>query len=425
MRKHSYVSAEKYLLSREFFGLKLGLKNIGEFLDSIGSPQTTYPTIHIAGTNGKGSTAAMLASIFKAQGYKTGLFTSPHLVTLRERVRVNGRNISKASLTSFVNRHRTELSRRKLSFFEVITAMAFEHFARAKVDIAIIETGLGGRLDATNVLTPELTITTDISLDHMEILGGTISKIAYEKAGIIKPGVPHLIGKLPLAAENVIAKRCKRRGAKLYKLRDRDYQSHPEKMSLDFRHNGYQWKAVKPALKGRHQLTNSALVLKAVAIMKESGWQLSKRAIFEGMAQTYWPGRFQMIVRKNRPPLIFDVGHNRAGVAAFVDTFKILFPNRKAHIITGFVKRKEHQKMFDLLSEITEQYALVPLATKRTTEISELIRTIDWKEKPLKRFGSLTRAYDWVGKGASRDDIIVVIGSHYLVGEFFEKFGIK
>lgn len=425
MRKHSYVSAEKYLLSREFFGLKLGLKNIGEFLESIGSPQTTYPTIHIAGTNGKGSTAAMLAAIFQAQGYKTGLFTSPHLVTLRERVRVNGRKIPKVSLTAFVDRHRTELSRRKLSFFEVITSMAFEHFARAKVDIAIIETGLGGRLDATNVLTPELTITTDISLDHMEILGGTISKIAYEKAGIIKPGVPHLIGKLPPAAENVIARTCKKRGARLFKLRDRDFVQHPQKMSLDFRHNGYQWNSVKPALKGRHQLTNTALVLKAIAIMKKSGWQLAKRAIFDGIARTDWPGRFQMIARRNRPRLIFDVGHNRAGVAAFVDTFKILFPEKRAHIITGFVKRKEHQKMFDLLSEITEQYALVPLATKRSTEISELIREIDWKERPLKRFGSLNSAYNWVRNRTDRDDIIVVIGSHYLVGEFFEKFGIR
>jgi dihydrofolate synthase/folylpolyglutamate synthase len=132
-----------------------------------------------------------------------------------------------------------------------------------------------------------------------------------------------------------------------------------------------------------------------------------------------------MIVRRNKPRLIFDVGHNRAGVAAFVETFKILFPDKKAHIITGFVKRKEHQKMFDSLSEITAQYALVPLATKRTTEISELIRTIDWRERPLRRFGSLTSAYNWVRNRTDRDDIIVVIGSHYLVGEFFEKFGIK
>ena len=163
MRKHTYVSAEKFILSREFFGMKLGLDNITEFLDDIGSPQLQYLTVHIAGTNGKGSTASLLASVLRAAGYKTGLFTSPHLVSLRERIRVNGRMISTRSVAAFIDRHRKELTRRKLSFFELVAAMALDHFQRSGVDIAVIETGLGGRLDATNVLAPILTIITDIS----------------------------------------------------------------------------------------------------------------------------------------------------------------------------------------------------------------------------------------------------------------------
>ena len=197
MRKHSFVSAEKYILSREFFGMKLGLENITEFLSDLDNPQKKYLTIHISGTNGKGSTASILAAIFQENGYKTGLFTSPHLVSLRERIRVNGNLISKNSVTGFINRNRLELSRRKLSFFELISAMAFDYFSRQKVDVAIIETGLGGRLDATNVLHPILTITTGISKDHSEILGNSLPVIAKEKAGIIKPDTPHLVGLIP------------------------------------------------------------------------------------------------------------------------------------------------------------------------------------------------------------------------------------
>jgi len=208
MPRHSYASAESFLLSREFFGMKLGLENITAFLKLIDTPQQHYHTVHLAGTNGKGSCAAMLDSILRSHGYKTGLFTSPHLVEFRERIRVNGRMIPRPSLVRFVDQYRSELTRRKLSFFETVAAMALEYFARTSVDVAVIETGLGGRLDATNVLSPLLTMTTDISRDHVEILGSSMAKIAREKAGIIKPGVPHLIAALPKAAENVIARRC-------------------------------------------------------------------------------------------------------------------------------------------------------------------------------------------------------------------------
>ncbi|HWR83019.1 MAG TPA: Mur ligase family protein, partial [Candidatus Deferrimicrobium sp.] len=197
MPKHTYRQAERFLLSREFFGMKLGLENITRFLDFIGSPQRAYPTIHIAGTNGKGSVAAMLDAILRAAGYKCGLYTSPHLVDMRERIRVNGRKIPAPSVAAFVDRHRPELTKRKLSFFEVMTALALEHFEKTRVDVAVIETGLGGRLDATNVLAPLLTIVTDISHDHMDILGASLTKIAREKAGIIKPSTPHLVGLLP------------------------------------------------------------------------------------------------------------------------------------------------------------------------------------------------------------------------------------
>ncbi|MEE8577003.1 MAG: cyanophycin synthetase, partial [candidate division Zixibacteria bacterium] len=361
---------------------------------------------------------------YRAQGYKTGLFTSPHLVSLRERVRVNGRMIPKRSVAAFMDRHRKKLLERKLSFFEVVTAMALEFFSRAEVEIAIIETGLGGRLDATNVLTPKLTITTDISRDHLEILGTTIRKIAREKAGILKKSVPHLVGLLPETAERVMREHCRRMGSRLFKLNPQDFAFNPEKLSLDFKYNGMALSGVRPSLIGPQQLKNTALVLKAVSILNERGLRVSKRAILHGISHTDWPGRFQIVEYRDKPVHIFDVCHNAAGVEAFAQTFRIRFPGKRARIIMGFVKRKEHQKMFNSLSKVADSYALVPLRTGRSINLSELIRNIDWKDVPFKKYGTLKTAYKKTLRNSERGDIVAVIGSHYLVGEFFDKIGV-
>ena len=424
MPVHSYPAAEKYILSREFFGMKLGLENIRAFLEILGNPQNNYLTIHISGTNGKGSSASMIAEILKRQGYKTGLFTSPHLISLRERARVNGRLIPKRSVAAFIDRNRKLLSEKKLSFFELITAMSLDYFSRAKVDIAVIETGLGGRLDATNVLEPILTITTDISRDHMEILGSSITKIAKEKAGIIKKSVPHLIGILPDSAKKLMKEQCKKQHAPFYTLTNRDVTFHNEILSLDYKADPFKFKNLTPSLVGTHQLKNAALVIKAMSIVKKRHLKITKKAVIEGIQNTEWRGRFQIKEMKNKPTHIFDVSHNVKGVTAFVESFKIKYKNQKAFVLTGFVKRKEHQKMFNLLSEISHSYALIPLSTKRTTDINEMISEINFKSIPHRKFGRLETAYKYIVKQSGSDDIIVVIGSHYLVGEFFEKYKI-
>lgn len=424
MFHHSYPAAEKFILSREFFGMKLGLENIKEFLTSIGSPQTDYKTIHIAGTNGKGSSAAMLEAVLRSQGYKTGLFTSPHLVTFRERIRVNGKKIHQSSVVSFIDNYRKILSQKKISFFELLTALAFEYFSRTNVEIAVIETGLGGRLDASNVLNPLLTITTDISYDHMEILGKSLPKIAGEKAGIIKENTPHLIGLLPDAAEKVIRKKCLQKKAPLYRLRKNDFKINPEKMTLDYRSNGLIIKKLTPSLIGKHQLRNSALVLKALLLLKKRGLSISIKSIVKGISQTNWPGRFQIKKYRSKPTHIFDVSHNTAGVKAFVESYNFIYPYRKAHIITGFVKRKEHRKIFNSLSTIACNFALVPLRTGRSTDTNELISNINFNGVPYKRYGSLKTAYSQLLNKCTGNDIIIIIGSHFLVGEFFERFKI-
>lgn len=418
---HTSVSAERFILSREFFGMKLGLENITEFLTSIGSPQERYRTIHIAGTNGKGSTAAMLAAILRAEGYRTGLFTSPHLVRFTERVRVNGRMISGRSVASFVDRYRKELVRRKLSFFEVVAALAMYYFERAGVEVAVIETGLGGRLDATNVLRPELTITTDISRDHLEILGSSLRKIAVEKAGIIKPGVPHLVGLVDDKVMRIFSDRCRKLGSPCYRLRPKRISMQPEKRRFEYTVSKGGKLVLRPSLYGLHQMKNGALAVEAALLLNRNGLSVTRRAIKEGISSTRWAGRFQVIESRLKPTLVLDVCHNPSGTEAFVQSFKLRFPGRKAYVIAGFVKRKEHQKIFDLLTEIAESFALVPLKTKRSVDLVELAARINWRGRPFRRYGSLGSAWSHLLKKCCTDDIIVVVGSHYLVGEFLQR----
>ncbi len=404
--------------------MKLGLQNITEFLETIGSPQQKYDTIHLAGTNGKGSIASMLAGIHQAAGYKVGLFPSPHLVDYRERMTVNGEKSTKRAVISFVDRYRPILVKKKLSFFELAAAMAFFYFAREGVDVAVIETGLGGRLDASNVLFPLLTITTDISKDHVEILGESLEEIAGEKAGIIKPSTPHLIGRLPRRAENVIRRVCRANGAPFFRLGRKDFDTHLGKMQLDFHSSNMVVDRVRPALIGPHQLVNAAVAIKALEVLKNHhGRSVSKKAIRQGMSEIDWPGRFQVIEREGQPTLVLDVCHNIGSVLAFVETFKARFPGRTGRMITGFVKRKPHQRMFDSLSEVAESFSLVPLDTKRSTDMKELAASLDWRDMPVRRFGSLRAAYNRLSKISGPDDIICIIGSHFLVGEFLTMIG--
>ncbi len=425
MSRLTYHQAEKFILSREFFGIKLGLENIKGFLERLGNPQEKYKTVHIAGTNGKGSTAAMLESIFRAQGYRTGLYTSPHLVDFRERIQINGIKIDKQSVVSFIELHKRVIQKRKLTFFEVTTALALDYFARKKIDVAVIETGLGGRLDATNVLSPSLTMTTDIDFDHTEILGTTLKKISEEKAGIIKPGRPHLVGLLPAQAIAIFARQCQQLKSPLHKLSDAEFRMESGRMMVDFKDQGMELAEVAPALYGPHQLKNTALVLKAASIFRQNGLHVSKKAIADGIKNTNWPGRFQILSRPGYPTVVLDVAHNPGGVRAFVESFKQRFPNKQAGLVTGFVKGKMHQPMFDLLSEISAEYALVPLRSHRSVELRELLKTVELGDVPYKCYGSLSAAFRKLTKKGGSDDIICVVGSHYLVGEYLEKFGEK
>lgn len=283
--------------------------------------------------------------------------------------------------------------------------------------------GLGGRLDATNVLHPVLTICTDISFDHVEILGRTIAKIAGEKAGIIKPDVPHLIGPLPAAAVKVMRIMCQKRHAPLVKPRDVKCALDSDRFRIDFRSRNLTLHQLRPSLLGLHQLRNASVALQAFSVLKENGIRISKRAVIQGIEKTRWDGRFQIIRRPGRATTVLDVCHNAAGAAAFADTFRKVFPNQKAFVVFGVVKRKDHQAMFDAFAPLTREYSLIPLKTKRSMPPKELVSTIDFHAVALHRGGSLDSAWDRLLRRTNPDDIIVVAGSHYLVGEFLQKHG--
>ncbi|MCH9032696.1 MAG: bifunctional folylpolyglutamate synthase/dihydrofolate synthase, partial [candidate division Zixibacteria bacterium] len=361
-RPRRYRSAERSILSREFFGMKLGLENIRLFLDDLGNPQRDFPSVHVAGTNGKGSSVSILSSILRQAGYRVGVFTSPHLVDFRERIVVDGRMVDREFVIRFVHDWRKVLSARKITFFEQITALAFKYFSARKIDIAIVETGLGGRLDATNVLDPLVSVITNISIDHAHILGDSLKLIAREKGGIIKPGRPVAIAKMPLVAQRVLEKVAERRKSPII-------APLPERKTKRFTNN--------LALKGEHQRENLKVVLSALANLGRHGFGASESAIQIGVEKVRWRGRFQRIKAPGGATIILDVAHNESGVDSLVSTFQNEYPNKRAHVIVGLVNNKPHKEILAMLSGIAHAIYLTSLPTRRTSapdDISNLLK---------------------------------------------------
>jgi dihydrofolate synthase / folylpolyglutamate synthase len=256
----------------------------------------------------------------------------------------------------------------------------------------------------------------------VEILGHTLGKIAEEKAGIIKPGVPHLIGFLPPEATKVFERTCAKRRAPLHSMKDVTCRLDDEHLRLDFDSDNIHLRRFRPALLGVHQLKNASVALHALSILKDREVKVSRAAIAAGLKSTYWPGRFQVIRHGKKPVIILDVCHNAAGAASFAHTFKKTFPGRQATVIFGVVRRKDHQAMIDSFTGITEEFDLLPLRTKRSMPPGELVATMDFHGLPVHVCGSLDAGYRRLLRRSGPDDIIVIAGSHYLVGEYLRKY---
>lgn len=396
---------------------KANLDNTLALCEALGNPERKFKSIHIAGTNGKGSTSHMLAAVLQSAGYRTGLYTSPHLKEFTERIRIDGREVEREFVVEFVDRMKPMLDRIRPSFFEMTVAMAFDYFVRQQVDVAVIEVGLGGRLDSTNVIVPDLSVITNISWDHMALLGNTLPKIATEKAGIIKPGVPVVVSEKQEAVEEIFIGRAGQLGC--------DLVFGSDIIQLDHQSNGYDvyqgggvWlEGLVPDLKGRYQEKNLPGVLAAVLALTELGYEISNEAIKEGIARTTeltgLKGRWQVL--REKPMTLCDTGHNEAGILAVLDQLRSL-PHRRLHFVIGMVNDKDISKILNLLPREAVYYfcqAHIP----RAMDADLLAR--EAAEAGLK--GTVVRdVNDALAKAtaeAAPDDIVFVGGSTFVVGE--------
>lgn len=392
---------------------KANLDNTYALMSLLGDPHKKFKSVHIAGTNGKGSTAHMLASIYQESGYKTGLYTSPHLKDFRERIRINGRMISEKFVIDFVDKYREDFIPISPSFFELTMAMAFQYFANEKVDIVILETGMGGRLDSTNIVTPELSIITNIGFDHMQFLGDNLSQIAAEKAGIIKEKIPVLIGEKQLDTTAVFEATASYRKAQLLFAEDLiDLKENEENMYRVSKHGEIVFPELHVPLKGKYQEKNVRTVLAAAELLN-----LPKQAVIRGIANVQKNatllGRWQTL--QVEPLAICDTAHNQAGLK-YVMTQLNQMTYQKLHFVLGVVNDKEIDKMLDLLPT-SAVYYFCKAAIPRGLEAD--ILQAKAKEKGLEGevYSSVHEAFNAAKKQAGKSDLIFVGGSTFTVAE--------
>ena len=424
----TYQQAESFIMEALPMFQSVGKKAMGtydltrirSFLDYLGNPQTKWPCIHIAGTNGKGSVSHMLAAVYQQNGYRTGLFTSPHLLTYRERIKINGSNIPEHEVLRWVKRHYDYLKESHLSFFEMSMGMAFSWFVREKTDIAIIETGLGGRLDATNVIVPLLSIITNIDLDHQDILGSDIEQISREKAGIIKPGVPVVLGNVDEAVEFVFEEASRKVEARLirsdYKIVQRS-ETGNDGIEYSISKNLFSFPSINLPSLAPYQEYNLNTVLHALLYLRDiSSLELNNFDIRDGLenfsAITAFRGRYEIL---NRQPLVIaDAAHNPGGIRFF----ESLFQNKNVHLhlVIGLVKDKDLHQIFSLLPQEATYYfcaAKIP----RAMDASQL-------QEEARKYGligevwsSPRMAVESIIENANPDDVGLVLGSIYLLAE--------
>jgi dihydrofolate synthase/folylpolyglutamate synthase len=377
---------------------KKDLVNIINFSNHLGNPQNNFKTVHVAGTNGKGSTSHMLASILQEAGYKVGLYTSPHLIDFRERIKINGKEIPENAVVDFIDSNKNYLEKNKLSFFEMTVGMAFSYFSKEKVDIAIIEVGLGGRLDSTNIIYPILSVITNIGLDHTNMLGNTLEEIAAEKAGIIKPNTPVIIGEYQEETYPVFQKIAKKNSAKML-------LASSETIPLE------------TDLKGDYQKKNSITAYTAVKELQFLGFEISSENINQGLlsviSNTGLQGRWQQI--NTHPKVICDTAHNKEGLRYVINQLK-KEPYNKLHIVLGFVSDKKLDDLLALFPSDANYYFCKPNIPRGLDEKS-LIQEASLFHLSGNTYLSVKEAYAAALSNSKKEDLIFIGGSTFVVAE--------
>lgn len=408
----------------EVHGIHLGLHRIRALMHALDNPQEDYAVLHIAGTNGKGSVAATAESILRTARRKTGLYTSPHVQKLEERIRVCGRNIPArklAAIATRVKKTEDELYARnaldmRLTYFEFLTACAFLYFAEEKIDVAVIEVGLGGRLDATNVVKPQACIITGIAYDHQDLLGSTLAEIAAEKAGIIKQGIPVISGSRAPEAKRVIRARCRRVAAPLIDIdrqcRIRVVGERGPKVSIDLKTPRNCYRRLAVALAGLHQARNAALAVAGVEALLTC--PVTAAAVRRGVARTRWPGRLDEYFLHRRT--LFEGAHNEEGARALRNHL-LRCEDCEIHLVFGALRDKDFRKMGGLLFPLAKRIHLTPVPNARTADPEVIAAVLPHHRARMRIHSHARRALQAAWGECPRNGLVVVTGSLYLVGE--------
>ena len=425
----TYAETIDYLYGIRLFGQKLGLGTTQYLLRLMGDPQKSLRFIHIAGTNGKGSVAAMLHAVLSRAGYKAGLYTSPHLVSFCERFQINGQPITEADVVRLVEQLEPLLESvaahpefRAPTFFEAVTAVALRYFYEQKTDVVIWETGLGGRLDATNVVTPLASVITNIAFDHTQYLGETLPQIAIEKCGIIKPGIPVVTASVAQEVLRVIRATTTAQGCPLTIVGQDVHAtrlSEDEKVQrVELTGTRQDYGPVTIPLLGAHQTINCAT---AIAALEASGLPVTPQQVSEGLSQTTWPGRFQIV--NHHPTVVLDGAHNAAAADRLAATLRERCAGQKLTLILGVLRDKNYDQMCQILAPLAERILCVPVNSERTCDPDQLARWCMATNPRLRITIARNLAEAYAQARSENAEAIVITGSLFLVGEALDRLG--
>lgn len=419
-----YEKALRWLFKLQRFGVKLGLDNMRELLGHLGDPHEKFKSIHVAGTNGKGSVCALLSSVLKEAGYKVGMYTSPHVVRYNERMQINGEEISNEQVMEYIERIRPiseEMGKNPTkhpTFFEFTTAMAFSYFADEEIDIGVIEVGMGGRLDATNVIMPEVSVITHLALEHTEHLGGTLERIAKEKAGIIKPGVP-----VVAAEENPIIRRiCDERGCEIIIVED----EYPYERILHDTSGQKFWVGDSEnelfiPLLGSYQLQNAATAYAVLDVLRKQGYSLSKDLIDKGFSQARWPARLEVV--QTDPVVIVDSSHNPDGMANLRTALQDITEGSRVTFVIGVMSDKDIASMIEAIAPITRRVICTRPTYWRAMDSEEIAEEAAKSMDSVEVVPTVPEAIEMAVSTSRSGDVVCITGSIFTAGEAMKYFG--
>ena len=408
----TYAETLSHIYALGRFGMKPGLARIAALLGALGNPQDAFATVHVVGTNGKGSTASILSSVLSAGGHRTGLFTSPHLISFTERIRTDGTEISEEAVTRLAGRVMAAAPE-GTTFFEIITALAALHFAEAGVQIAVFEAGMGGRLDATNALNGMLTLITPVSLDHTDYLGSRIAEIAAEKVGICKAGSPIVSACQHPDAALVIKRYAQEFGCSLY-LRGDAFEADWQEGRLSYRGLAVTLEGLSPGVAGLYQSGNTACALAAAELLSGAGFPLTETELAAGVERARWPGRMELF--PGSPPLLLDGAHNPAGAAALAEALAEI-PRQRLLMVVGVMGDKELSGILGPLLPLADAVFAVAPGIDRALPSVDLARFCHESGVAAHDAGPVARGIALARETAAADDLILICGSLFTVGE--------